>query len=93
MIRFALSRNRRTLLKLAALSTTALFLIAATDVTNELMQRPGAQREALSQISAWESDITFELPPTERGQWRQVAEEMPVLLLKSCSALSTQCRS
>jgi hypothetical protein len=86
MIKLALTHNRQMLLKLAILPVIALLLTAATDVTTELLHRPDTRREALSQIIAWEHEMTLEMPSSSRTEWQAVAQEMPLLFLRASSA-------
>lgn len=85
MIRLALSRQRRKLMLLTALCAVAMLVIAAGNVTNELLTRPEQRRQAIMQMHGLTQGLVLDTAVTDRAEWERLAADDPAGMILACT--------
>lgn len=85
MKRVFLGTRRARIVTCLALVGMALLVVGATQLTQEMRDRPRRCLELTRCWREWSRTLLTAVPGAERSEWQNLTDECPLLILQACS--------
>lgn len=90
MAAFFTSIRRGRLLTALFVVAFSLLVMGAKQVTQEIKDRPRRSFDQHQEWREWSCNLLTTVPNGQRGDWKRVADENPLLLVQACAATAAR---